>query len=407
MFFGYTRFSVFSPNSPGWHLSKGAQSEEQVRKYRDVLFASERMNERFEIFFRISMPIVAAMRRDIPYTHVVQYSSELPDTYRQRLYREAEKYDFIRLQQVNADGTADVSLDKIIITELHKRDTDIFALFNLDDDDLLSVDFLEHAREYLQEQHVGMVVSFGLGVSAYLNQDLVFTNVREVYFPKINIGMLRVGRLDRRNDTIALPLIGNHAFVDRQSPTILDSRKIAFFWVKHLNQDSSRSHAEAIAQRNNILNDLDRFPKFSDLGELRRMFPGARFIEPDEKPTILPLKDVPIGEKFTHVSFDKPLINDVEICYETVGEGVAQSNPRGMIVSFVVSGDEPAIQIPGLVRSNDHNVGLFKYLQSEPGRTAGTITISLPPGVALDGIKIRLWRETAGMRLSQIGYRRV
>lgn len=405
MLVGITRFSVYSPGSGAWHLSKGAGSLDAVTAYKAALYSEARMEERFAIFFGISVPMLARMRTGHDYIHIIQYSECMPDVYRERLVRLAGGYDFLRLQRMTDECVPDVSLNRIILSELGDKRSDVVGLFNLDDDDLLSVEYFKSATEYLTDGHVGKVVSFGLGVSGYLDERLNFSNVREVYHPKINIGMLRIGRIDREKGSLQFPLVENHAFVDRYTPTILDSRKVSFFWVRHLNQDSARSLSEVIAQRNNIMNDLDHYRKFESLEGIQQLFPEIHLAEIDADFIEAPLREELLTKEFLMVDFGGGVSGNVELTYHIECPDSRSENPRGLILSYVVEGEMGDGKVAGLVRSNDPDIGFFRYIKTTQGKSEGTATVLLPHGVVLKGIRIKPWSEGASVYLKAIRYR--
>ena len=112
------------------------------------------------------------------------------------------------------------------------------AWFRLDDDDVLAADYLTRLETYRTLDHVGMAVSFGLGLTAY-KADHELVNLREYYHPKSAQGMAFISAFDPGQGRLHIKTPGPHDGVDQVMPTILDSREHMFFQVRHGDQDST------------------------------------------------------------------------------------------------------------------------------------------------------------------------
>ena len=60
MFYGVTRYSLFSPGSPSWKTSRSGVFKTQ-EQYKDYLFSEQRLQMRADVFFGKSVPALAAM----------------------------------------------------------------------------------------------------------------------------------------------------------------------------------------------------------------------------------------------------------------------------------------------------------------------------------------------------------
>jgi hypothetical protein len=244
MFYGVTRYSLFSPGSHSWKTSRSGVFK-TPEDYMHYLFSEKRLSLRAEMFFEKAVPALSAMAENHDYKHFVMYSELLPKRHQEILFAAAARYPFLVPVEWNdvVRGTGIEEVKPLIEQDLASRfDADAgvqpVAWFRLDDDDLLAADYLTHLEVYRTLNHVGMAISFGLGLTAYKGQhDLV--NLREFYHPKSAQGMAFVSAFDPRQRSLSIVTPGPHHGVDQVMPTILDSREHMFFQVRHSDQDST------------------------------------------------------------------------------------------------------------------------------------------------------------------------
>lgn len=228
VFVGYTRFSLVDPGSKAWVVS-------QRDDYLERLFEDERLKDRIDILFKKSLPVLSDASKNVIFFHFLLYAEELPVRYKDDILEKSEKFDFLIPVEVLSGDRVDISfLIEEKLKSLNISDA-IVGRFSLDDDDILSSKYFFSCLEYMKEPFVGKVISFGKGLTGLYEKGR-FTSIREVYHPKVNIGMLFVCRL--RDGFLSSPRSGNHMYVDKKSPLILDSREYMFFWTAHSGQDT-------------------------------------------------------------------------------------------------------------------------------------------------------------------------
>lgn len=267
MFFvGYTRFSLFQPQSTAWHASKG---NEDMEAYKAYLYSDERMQPRAEVFFGRSLMQLDRAARGHEVRHMISYSPEMPEKWRDMVLDAGERYPWLLLDEYK-DGVGSYNMNRVArdLMRSHDVPTGVYGSYRLDDDDLLPLDYFDRVAAHMSDTTVGMYVSLGKGVTA-MYQDGRFSNFRQVVHPKIAIGLLGVCRLEQDGTWAAPPGYASHARADEFAPVIIDSRQPGFFWTRSAQQDTVyRGGADALTA------ELERYtPATAD--EVLRWFPAA------------------------------------------------------------------------------------------------------------------------------------
>lgn len=263
MYIAVTRFSLFLPKSSAWLVSSQTNDERRIEEYRMKLFDTHRLDFRVKFLSKITLPILEEASKNYNFVHIIEYSDTLPSKYVDQLKNLEKKYKFVKLNEYDIEGNCKKSIHEIAI-DFFKLDlvTDkdhMVGQFVLDDDDCISLDYFERCNKYMNKNFHGHNLSFGLGVAGVFNNSFNLTNIVEMYYPKVNIGLLRIGVYRHKNKKIVFGSLGSHMKADRYSPTIIDSRQIGFFWSKHLKQDS--------AERGFHSNDLEKLNKLDRINE--------------------------------------------------------------------------------------------------------------------------------------------
>jgi hypothetical protein len=382
-YFGFTRFSVFVPGSAAWHMSKKTEKE-----YLNQLFSDERLGPRFEIFFERALPVYQEMSRKHSYRHIFSYSERIPDKWKEIIRQKAIEFPVLMLDEVAADPSPYV----IIAREMKHRETSVVTLFRVDDDDILSSDFMDKLSCYAKPEFTGMAVSFGMGLTA-IYENGKFREFREVVKPLLAIGTAYIGSYDAVSGQLDFPRGGSHVETDRFIPVILDSRTPTFLWTQHLEQDSySQSNPTIALER--LRKSLSTYKKIEDVENFGKIFPGVAH---DLDEYISNIRPTVILDAPSSISSDKKLIAmlNIEGDYEfrlKVSGGI--NDARGALISFDFN-DEYEL-ISGLFKSSAEGLGFFRYLETGEGVIETIFNVCIPKGCSGVSLYHKAWHSGDG-----------
>jgi hypothetical protein len=207
-------------------------------KYKDYLFSNSRLSVRLLIMEKYSVPILKQMSsKDSSYHHFITYSTDLPDFFKDSLFKLVEGSDNLHV----VEHTSLLTKIKSIIRLNAQSPSGAYAIFNLDDDDLVAKDYISNLREYVDPKFSGWAISFGLGISTLFdNETGEFYDFRECYHPKINIGLALVNsyEISRENVDIGSLSRPSHTIIDKKKKLALDSSNVMWAWARHIDQDT-------------------------------------------------------------------------------------------------------------------------------------------------------------------------
>lgn len=397
MFYGVTRYSLFSPGSHSWKTSRGGVFRSPA-DYMNYLFSEKRLNLRAEMFFTKSVPALAAMAEDHDYKHYVMYSEHLPQRHQDLLFAAAAEYPFLVPVEWNevVRGTGIEEVLPLIEEDLAARFSAADGVqpvvwFRLDDDDVLSSDYLARLETYRTTNHAGMAISFGLGLTAYKGEHELM-NLREFYHPKSAQGMAFVSAFDPGRGRLEVRTPGPHHGVDKVMPTILDSTEHMFFQVRHSDQDST-------------LNETPHERVAESLARLDKL-PGVRAadISADKWPTLI--DDIIRGELAPHelsapgaeplrlteeTELTFPLDAGVDgglVEFEFEFESASRLGGGFAMVTYDLNGaDGIDLEKLGLSRSSRFGVSRQAWSKSASGIVRQSVL--LPDGVSISAVTLR------------------
>lgn len=380
--FGITLFSVLQKAS-----KKYVVHDKGYEKYVESLFSESRLELKSDIFINLSIPQMNLMDKSgCDYVHYVIYSIELPSKYKSRLLKAAEEYSFLRPLEVSCYEDFDIKeeIQKEISPGVE------FALFGLDDDDLLSVDYLQKISPYIKKDLVGFNVVMSKGYSGFFDTKL--SNCREIRFPFINIGQARI--CERKTDgAIYIPVKGSHMKTDETCPTVIDSRTATFFWFRHTAQDTF-SKMELLKAALKINSDLDEYPYPNE--EVTVRFPVLSRVLKNENMKLIAHKNTILLEnkKQSKCLFNE--LQDMRLCGRVVIDyklkNLSGSSKKQALATFELSGEIERREISetGLALSK---VGYYRYFNTSETHSAGSFSINLPEGVFLTKVNAMKWGE--------------
>jgi hypothetical protein len=255
MIFGHTRYSVFSPDGGSWRAAKFLSPE----NYKDFLFSASRLDMREHIFGEYSVPqIINNMSSFDYYYHIVEYSQELPDDRKLKLFEICDRHE--RIVPV-LSGQRNSEIDRIVNSAA--TDCSEIGIFKLDDDDVISDEYIANASKYVDHKFKNFVVSFPKGVTGWWNSDSAsYSILKRVYQPKINIGLMTicsVKKIESGTRSVQFFNIGPHTTCDERYPVIMDASFISYLWTRSGIQDT------AIKKNNFDEHTLKKLSRLSDI----------------------------------------------------------------------------------------------------------------------------------------------
>nr|WP_233096896.1 glycosyltransferase [Pseudomonas sp. MF6787] len=386
-FFGVTRFSIYNPGSKAWAFSQQSESE-----YLEGLYSDERMAPRVEIFINKSLPIYQSMADKYSYKHILLYSEILPEKWKNALELAAERFPVLVLVK---DGTKHSAP---MLEFLSGKESSSIAWFRVDDDDLLSSDYLDQLSSYVKPEFEGMAVSFGAGLAAYYS-DGSFKHFRKCRFPLLALGQAFIGRYDAKKGALDFPSGGDHTSIDMRTPVILDSRRPTYVWTHHSSQDT-KLKKDKVAVISTVNSILSKMPPAENCTSLIDIFPtmAGDFIA----------HDAIGGVVFDSGDRQDNLTGSFTCIDASLGAGAytveynlqcseSSVNDRAALLSFSFEGKEDFV-IGGLSLADREDIGLYRYLETGNENNIGRFDIFIPFGVSLTSLKVMSWQcapETA------------
>ena len=407
-FIGETRFSLLKPESPNWVASNGSRFQ-TLAEYRDHLYAPERLDARCDLFLDVSLPQLRLASAGFDYYHVVSFSDSLPDKYQLRLEKAAREFEFLILDR-QSETTSESSWLRVARSKFAPGPAGTagqpFGWFRLDDDDLLSADYFAQMMPYITAANAGMQVSLGRGLTA-LYEGGDFYNLRMAQSPLIALGLLSVCMLNAEGEVIR-PVEASHRESDLFNPVILDSRKVSYLWVRHVNQDTELRGGPRNSQTNKsrALNDLERLPKLPNRGEAFEAFPTCadRFSPaPCPELTLVVEASGPQALDEQGVRLDTGTVGKLIQAELTLEFGPTALPGNALVGLDLVDRSGNAIgagevqdelRKRGLYRSDVAGIGYFNYLNAKPGVEDYSIIFNLPTGVFCNSIIVRRWNNS-------------
>lgn len=376
-FIGQTRFSLYVPNSVAWNVSNFTEQE-----YIEHLFSDERMSVRAKIFSEISIPLMAEMRKNFDFRHIVSYSSILPEKWKNILFDLAKKYDFIYLHE------ADSHKENPIYSVLNGKPDGSVAFFRLDDDDLLSIDYLDALSKYNNIAFKNMAISFGKGIAGFYKDDN-YIDFRDVVQKYPSMGQAYIGYWKDR--TLELPPLYSHHNLDQNIPVIVDSMNTIYLQTYHEKQDSNYRFSN---NTNNlsIEEELAKYSKTKDYNNLINKFPTLEqdvynFLE--NKDIYFTIGDITLDKKINIIPIDnntKKKLYEIEYKLNLSEKLVS---PKAMLLSFIFEDDVKVTS--GLTLSSNPDISWYKYLGSANGIASGNFSFTVEKPTKLRQIKLIIW----------------
>ncbi|MGB7423723.1 MAG: glycosyltransferase [Ornithinimicrobium sp.] len=252
------KFSVFDPEWLGWR-STNSGAFTSAHDYREHLWSAERMQMRLRIFGTWAAPHYQDMSSMHDFRVLVQYSPDLPEPFWKELRALADTYPVLRLVPTPHFEESSISVRHDLQADGRSGPV---VMLRVDDDDIMSADFLTQLDPHVIPEHHGWVVSLGYGLAARTDEEGLI-DFRPWVTPLIAIGQAYIGRYDARSSELDMSPLLHHRLVHRQLPTVLDSRSFAWVHVKHPWQDT-RVGVDLEKARSAMLRGHHKLPTYDD-----------------------------------------------------------------------------------------------------------------------------------------------
>ncbi|CAN5520049.1 hypothetical protein BH23ACT6_BH23ACT6_04910 [soil metagenome] len=227
---------------------------------------------RLRIFGSWAAPHYQDMAGQHDFRVLVQHSPDLPERYLSELRGLAQTYPVLHLVPTAHFEESSLSVRDYLRTDGRSGPV---VMLRVDDDDIMSADFLTQLDRHVIPEHHGWVVSLGYGLAAR-TQRVGLVDFRPWVTPLIAIGQAYIGRYDAGSGDLDISPLLHHRLVHRQLPTILDSRSLAWVHVKHPWQDT-RVGVDPEQARSAMLRRHRKLPTYDDdWGPVVEAFPYLR-----------------------------------------------------------------------------------------------------------------------------------
>lgn len=227
------KFSVFDPEWGGWRANNSGAFA-TTEEYRDHLWSAERMEMRLRIFGTWAAPQYQKMADGHDFRVLVQHSPQLPEPFISELRALADRYPVLRLVATPHFEESSIGVRKDLNVDGRSGPV---VMLRVDDDDIMSTDFLVQLEPHVIPAHHNWVVSLGYGLTARTHQRHLI-DFRTWVTPLIAIGQAYIGQYNARSGDLDISPLLHHRLLHRELPAILDSRSLAWVHVKHPFQDT-------------------------------------------------------------------------------------------------------------------------------------------------------------------------
>lgn len=215
--FGHCRFSYFGHSDTGRAIAN-------LDAARALLWNDQRMAVRFHLFETITLPSIVH-QTDPDFTFVVISSEQMPAVHRDRLAALVAGHANIRLL-----WTAKTDISKAsrpILLEASNDGRDRALHFRLDDDDAVSVDFVQRLKQAATPLDPTAVISFPYGVMGYLDDGVARHREFRKHAIAIGYGIVKAP------DDFRSPFLIQHRKYAEQHPGVTDSSFPAYHYTRH------------------------------------------------------------------------------------------------------------------------------------------------------------------------------
>ncbi|QBI20832.1 hypothetical protein ER308_15480 [Egibacter rhizosphaerae] len=258
------RYSVFNDEKRGWG---GASHDPDIDTYRRRLFNPERLDQHGHLFENVTLPSIAGQDIGVEsswFRLTVLTSTELPPVHKDRLLRAVTPYDWVEVVEVAPDESHKKTLAACVEAN---GVTGVYVTARVDDDDGIARQWARYLLEHVDENTVGMAVSFPSGVCGILDQDgQTYERCHHSQWFNSSVGQAYISRASKAARNNHVLTLGPHLRVDERVPTITEPRIVA--WIRSIHWAQEQSHLGRLDRNVRKVDEGDAM----SAGEVRDLF---------------------------------------------------------------------------------------------------------------------------------------
>ncbi len=237
------RFSVLL-KSKNWAISRTSDFEE----YKAKLFEQERLEAKFKLFEKLVLPNlsqVVSKAGNVDVQVIIITSEYLPQIFKERLEASITNISYITAVYAKETDNLLKIIDSNVKKDIATFDSDVaFATVRLDDDDMLSHNFVQKVEKYLSRSFCDHIVSFSRGYESFVNlSERVLSPHLKMSSPKIALGLTHINYFEKAESKF-LGSVGNiyaagvHTAVHEKFTLIVDQSKAMYLRMSYHQQDT-------------------------------------------------------------------------------------------------------------------------------------------------------------------------
>lgn len=219
------RYSLFlEKGALWWQISKEKDQEE----YKNMLFDEKRLSSRQQGFLNITLPTLQHINKNKPkninFKVVILTSEDLPKANKLFLSNIKKSNSFIDINYLKPKDILNDYFKYYLDNEI--KDGQIYASVRLDDDDGLSVTWLNQMLSYLKPEYSNKLICLSNGVAALLDENANLEKTSPFQWLFGSAGLTYIGK--KGKDKSEIYACGNHQIPYQRYETIVYSKGIYF-----------------------------------------------------------------------------------------------------------------------------------------------------------------------------------
>ena len=273
------RYSILDmTNSRQFHTSS-YQNGLNYENYKNKLFNPDRLNIRRKLFSNFclhSLNMIYQSRGDVDIVVVLMISTELPE-YEKRYLRELTiDYPFLNIIECHPYN---VNISNSMLTILKKKITQeaLVATVRLDDDDALTLEWLDSIKKIISNDNIGKIYSFPNGAACFYDDvNDVIIGATRLFSKNIALGLSCVSYFKNSLLSHNIYNLGNHMSLNSQ---IMVDHDIAF--VRTINNFRDKNQKNDIVERRLLKDYANYLQRYGKIDFKNLMFDNIKYEEVD------------------------------------------------------------------------------------------------------------------------------